>query len=92
MLPTTRRRLLAGTGLAAVGGALGACGLGKDPFASERGGGGNGPVVVGSQQYYSNEIIAELYAQALENAGYAVTRVYQIGQREVNLTDRKSVV
>ena len=29
-------------------------------------------LVVGSQQYYSNEIIAELYAQALENAGYDV--------------------
>ena len=31
-------------------------------------------LVVGSQQYYSNEIIAELYAQALENAGYYVER------------------
>ena len=90
MLSTTRRRLLSGTGLAALGGALGACGLGKDPFASERGGGGNGPIVVGSQQYYSNEIIAELYAQALENAGYAVTRVYQIGQREVYLPQLES--
>jgi osmoprotectant transport system permease protein len=33
-------------------------------------------LVVGSQQYYSNEIIAELYAQALESAGFTVTRQY----------------
>ena len=90
MLSTTRRRLLTGTGLAALSGALGACGLGKDPFASERGGGGNGPIVVGSQQYYSNEIIAELYAQVLEEAGYTVTRVYQIGQREIYLPQLES--
>jgi osmoprotectant transport system substrate-binding protein len=38
-------------------------------------------VVVGSQAYYSNEIIAEIYAQALEAAGYPVERRYQIGQR-----------
>ena len=91
MLSTTRRRLLSGTGLAALGGALGACGLGKDPFASERGGsGGNGPIVVGSQQYFSNEIIAELYAQILEEAGYTVTRTYQIGQREIYLPQLES--
>ena len=45
--------------------------------------GASGPLVVGSQQYYSNEIIAELYAQVLEKAGLKVTRQYQIGQREV---------
>jgi osmoprotectant transport system substrate-binding protein len=45
--------------------------------------GSSGPLVVGSQQYYSNEIIAELYAQVLEKAGLKVTRQYQIGQREV---------
>lgn len=39
-------------------------------------------IVVGSQAYYSNEIIAEIYAQALENAGFAVDRQFNIGQRE----------
>jgi osmoprotectant transport system substrate-binding protein len=39
--------------------------------------------VVGSQDYYSNEIIAEIYAQALEAGGYTVTRELRIGQREV---------
>ena len=31
----------------------------------------------------SNEIIAEIYAQVLENAGYDVERKFQIGQRDV---------
>ena len=39
-------------------------------------------IVVGSQAYYSNEIIAEIYAQALENAGFEVERKFQIGQRD----------
>ncbi|MEE6274542.1 ABC transporter substrate-binding protein [Georgenia wangjunii] len=44
-----------------------------------------GTVVVGSQAYYSNEIIAEIYAQVLEDAGYEVERQFQIGQRDVYL-------
>lgn len=39
-------------------------------------------VVVGSQAYYSNEIIAAIYAQALENAGFSVKRQFNIGQRD----------
>lgn len=39
-------------------------------------------IVVGSQAYYSNEIIAEIYAQALENAGFDVKRQFNIGQRD----------
>lgn len=49
-----------------------------------------GTVVVGSQQYYSNEIIAELYAQALEAGGYEVDRQFQIGQREVYIPELES--
>lgn len=47
-------------------------------------------LVVGSQGYYSNEVIAELYAQALEAGGYTVDRQYQIGQREVYLPELES--
>ena len=47
----------------------------------------NDALVVGSQDYYSNEIIAEAYAQALESAGYAVDRQFRIGQREVYLPE-----
>lgn len=39
-------------------------------------------ITVGSQSYYSNEIIAEIYAQALEENGFEVERRYAIGQRE----------
>ena len=47
-------------------------------------------LVVGSQDYYSNEIIAEIYAQALESNGYTVDRQFRIGQREVYLPELKS--
>ncbi|MDN5572097.1 MAG: ABC transporter substrate-binding protein, partial [Propionibacteriaceae bacterium] len=48
---------------------------------------GDTTLVVGSQAYYSNEIIAEIYAQALEGAGRTVDRQYQIGQREVYIPE-----
>lgn len=44
--------------------------------------GGASTIVVGSQAYYSNEIIAEIYAQALEGAGFEVERNFNIGQRD----------
>ena len=44
--------------------------------------GGGETVVVGSQAYYSNEIVAEVYAQALEAKGFTVERNFQIGQRD----------
>ncbi|PME07070.1 glycine/betaine ABC transporter [Corynebacterium ulcerans] len=44
-------------------------------------------IVVGSQAYYSNEVIAEIYAQALEKAGHKVDRQFQIGQREVYMAE-----
>jgi osmoprotectant transport system substrate-binding protein len=47
-------------------------------------------LVVGSQDYYSNEIIAEIYAQALESNGFTVDRQFRIGQREVYLPELKS--
>ena len=47
-------------------------------------------IVIGSQDYYSNEIIAEIYAQALEEAGYPVQRDFRIGQREVYVEEIES--
>ncbi len=41
------------------------------------------PIVIGSQAYYSNEIVAEAYAQVLENAGFTVERKFSLGQRDV---------
>ncbi len=46
-------------------------------------------IVIGSQAYYSNEIIAEIYAQALEGAGYKVERNFNIGQRDTYMPSLK---
>ncbi|PRI11429.1 ABC transporter substrate-binding protein [Leucobacter massiliensis] len=64
----------------------------SDPLASPEGsetseGAAGEPIVIGSQDYYSNEIIAEIYAQALEAGDYAVDRQFRIGQREVYLPE-----
>ena len=50
-------------------------------------GGSSETIVVGSQAYYSNEIIAEIYAQALEAEGFTVERKFQIGQRDAILPE-----
>src|SRR5690625_1689019 len=92
---TTRARSWRLPGLLAAGAALSlvaACGSG-DPLAdpddsgsdSGSGSGSGTAIVVGSQAYYSNEIIAEAYAQVLENSGYTVERQFQIGQRDAYL-------
>lgn len=54
-----------------------------DPLASNSA--DSDAIVIGSQQYYSNEILAEVYAQALEVDGRTVDRQLNIGQREVYL-------
>ena len=61
---------------------LAACGGQEDPLTGSNGK-DTGTIVIGSQQYYSNTIIAEIYAQALESEGYTVQREFEIGQREV---------
>lgn len=84
MIRTKTKRF---TALAAAAAAaalvLTGCGT-SDPLAQQTDGAtaDAGTIVVGSQQYYSNEIIAEIYAQALENAGYTVERRFTIGQRD----------
>jgi len=84
-ITTTKKGRLTVLGAVAIGAsvALAGCASG-DPLDSGSGESASGDaLVVGSQAYYSNEIIAELYAQSLEEAGYTVEREYQIGQREV---------
>ena len=63
--------------------ALAACGGG------DNGGGGNqeakGEITVGvSGAFAENQIVAEMYAQVLENAGYSVDRQLDIGARDVS--------
>ena len=90
-----RRRLLtAGVGALAAVTLLAGCAGGSDPLANDDSDGGSTPasdtIVVGSQDYYSNEIIAEIYAQALEGAGFEVQREFSTGQREAYLPEIES--
>jgi len=68
--------------------ALAGCASG-DPLdeGADAGGESAEALVVASQAYYSNEIIAEIYSQALEAGGFEVDRQFQIGQREVYLPE-----
>src|SRR5690606_6229426 len=85
-MSTARTRLalaLSATAIAAL--ALAGC-ASSDPLTGDGGDteepGGTSPIAIGSQAYYSNEIIAEIYAQALEGAGFEVERNFNIGQRD----------
>ncbi|MHA6667908.1 ABC transporter substrate-binding protein [Homoserinimonas sp. A447] len=75
-------RLAIGAAVVGVSLALSGCASGDplDPGTESDSPGDT--IVVGSQAYYSNEIIAEIYAQALEDAGFEVERKFQIGQRD----------
>lgn len=61
-----------------------------DPLDNGEGNGETGAIVIGSQDYYSNEIISEIYAQALEAEDYEVERDFRIGQREAYVPDIES--
>lgn len=84
---TTRRTFLASMLAGAL--ALAGCG-GSDPLSSELSsttGSGGDAIVIGSQDYYSSEILAEIYAQALEGEGHTVDRQFRIQQREVYMPE-----
>ena len=86
---TAGKGRLAAIGAVVVGAAIALSGCASsNPLAT---GGASaasgGTLIVGSQQYYSNEIVAEIYSQALEAGGYTVDRQFNIGQREVYLPE-----
>ncbi len=68
--------------------ALAACGGGNNPLSnggsgSGSGGGGSSPtIVVGSANFTESQILAEIYAQALQAKGVNVTKKLSIGSRE----------
>lgn len=66
---------------------LAACGVNADPLEQTGTPVDDDTIVIGSQAYYSNEIIAEIYAQVLEDTGFTVQRDFQIGQREVYMPE-----
>ncbi|WP_203690389.1 ABC transporter substrate-binding protein [Streptomyces sp. SID12488] len=68
---------------------LTACGSGDDdsssnPLTGDSAGSGSGKsIVVGSANFPENQLLGEIYAQALEAKGLKVTRKFDIGAREV---------
>ncbi len=85
---TMKKRMyasLAATGILAL--ALSACG--GDPMEDGGGngdggdGGDSGAVTIGSANFAESELLAEIYAQALEEADIAVERNFSIGAREL---------
>jgi glycine betaine/choline ABC-type transport system substrate-binding protein len=50
---------------------------------SGEGAGGSGDLAVGAVAFAENQIVAEMYAQVLEQAGYSVDRKLDLGSREI---------
>lgn len=61
----------------------------EDATASEDAGGG-GEVTVGSSSFQEAQLLGEMYALALENAGFTVNRELGIGSREVYFPELES--
>ena len=80
---TARNKGRFALGAAAVGVslALAGCATGdplEEPDSGSDGDMSSETITVGSQAYYSNEIIAEIYAQALEEAGEIVPLSHEV--------------
>jgi osmoprotectant transport system substrate-binding protein len=87
MFTAGKGRLLALSAVV-VGAAIALSGCASsDPLATGSAKASGPTLIVGSQAYYSNEIIAEIYSQALEAGGFKVDRQFNIGQREVYLPE-----
>lgn len=82
------RRGVLGAALLALALTAGACGSGGDDDGGGSGGGGGeakGQLTVGSENFPEAQIVGEMYAQVLEDAGYEVERQLSIDSREVRL-------
>ncbi|HSK93677.1 MAG TPA: ABC transporter substrate-binding protein [Candidatus Angelobacter sp.] len=83
------RTLVLGAALLAL--VVSACGPGEDgsPTPGATGTGGPTPaadlptIIIGSAPFWESAVVAEIYAQALENAGFTVERDLESGAREV---------
>ena len=54
-------------------------------------GGGSKPTVrIGSDNFYESKLVAEIYAQVLENAGYTVERKFGLGSRQERIPTMES--
>ncbi|MET1043527.1 MAG: ABC transporter substrate-binding protein [Microbacteriaceae bacterium] len=91
MITTASTRGRFAIAAAVAGGALLLAGCGSsDPLETPEDTSASDTIVVGSQAYYSNEIIAEIYAQALEANGFEVEREFNIGQRDAYIPELES--
>lgn len=82
----TRRLAVTLTALVTLIG-LSACGGSSDPMTDSSGGGSadGGNIIVGSANFPENQLLAELYAGALEAKGVSVTKQLNISSRETYL-------
>ncbi len=79
------RSYVLGATLIALALFLGACGSGEDDDGTgDTSGSEDKPALtVGAVAFAENQIVAEMYAQVLENAGYEVDRQTDLGSREI---------
>lgn len=80
------RYVLAVAGISVAAFTLAACGGGGDPLANSSASpsaAGGGTVVVGSANFTESQVLAQLYAQAMEAKGVDVETKPNIGSREV---------
>jgi osmoprotectant transport system substrate-binding protein len=75
------KRVFAGVAVVAAALTLAACGN-SDPLAEDSGGGSNETITVGSADFPESQLLAEIYAQALEGKGVTVDRKPDLGSRE----------
>ena len=76
------KRVLSGTVAALLGLSLTACGASSSGASTTAESGGT--IVVGSKDFTENEVVAEIYALALEDAGYTVERKMDIASSVIH--------
>ncbi|MET1008417.1 MAG: ABC transporter substrate-binding protein [Propionibacteriaceae bacterium] len=82
------KRTMATAAIALAALALGACGANSDPLgntsaAPSGSAAAGGPVIVGSANFTENQVLAELYAQAMKAKGVDASTKLNIGSREL---------
>ncbi|GAA2524729.1 ABC transporter substrate-binding protein [Winogradskya humida] len=83
----TRIRLIGAAIAALTTIALTGCGAGDDPLKDDAGSASSAPgsITIGSANFAESELLAEIYAQALEAKQVKVKRTFNIGARELYL-------
>lgn len=85
------RRFVLGATLLTLSLLAAACGgSGEDDNGGTTGAENKGSITVGSESFPEAQIVGEMYAQVLENAGYDVTRQLDLQSREVRLPEMES--